>query len=322
VIHESCPARAALAGNPSDGYGGAVVSVPVPARSATVTLAAGDADDRGNGPETAAELVDATVRRHGRHVGRAPEPCSIDVTTTIPRSVGLAGSSAIVIALLRALQRHAGLAPLPPDELASLALSVEVDELGFAAGLQDRVVQAHGRPMFMRFDPAHTGEIAGLVTGTYETLRRPIPGWLSVAVRPSESEPSQASHGSLRARHDEGDTVVAAAMAELGSVAVGAAAAIDAGDVVALGRAIDTTFDIRRSIMDLRPGQVEMVDEARRAGAYANFAGSGGAVSVLAVDEATSRSAAALLAAIGCEIIGVSSPATGGCHTPSVPSTP
>ncbi len=29
-IVTTCPARAALAGNPSDGYGGAVVAVPVP----------------------------------------------------------------------------------------------------------------------------------------------------------------------------------------------------------------------------------------------------------------------------------------------------
>ncbi len=304
MITESCPARAALAGNPSDGYGGAVLSVPVPTRSATVHLTAGDAR-----PVEAVDLVDATIRRHGRHVGGTPRPCSIDVTTTIPRSVGLAGSSAIVIALLRALQRHAGLAPLPPEELASLALSVEVDELGFAAGLQDRVVQSYGRPMFMQFGPTHTGEVAGLVTGTYEMLRRPIPGWLTVAVRSSESEASQTVHQSLRDRYQAGDRSITAAMAELGSMAVTAAAAIDAGDTAALGRAVDRTFDLRTSIMELRSGQVEMVMEARRAGAYANFAGSGGAVTVLALDEATSRAAAERLIAIGCEIIDVSSPA-------------
>ena len=317
MIVESCSARAALAGNPSDGYGGAVVSVPVSARSATVTVTAGDAR-----PEAAIDLVEATVRRHARHTGRRPPACAIDVTTTIPRSVGLAGSSAIVIALLRALQRHAGLAPFAPDELASLALSVEVDELGFAAGLQDRVVQAYDRAMFMRFGPAQTGEIAGLVTGTYETLRRPIPGWLTVAVRQSENEPSQAVHRSLRERHEEGDPVIAAAMAELGTAAADAAAAIDAGDMLGLGEAMDRTFDIRNSVMDLRAGQVEMVEVARRAGAFANFAGSGGAVSVLAVDEATSSRATERLVAIGCEIIDVSSPAAGDCHTPSVPSTP
>ncbi|MET0910974.1 MAG: hypothetical protein ABWZ99_16020, partial [Ilumatobacteraceae bacterium] len=243
---------------------------------------------------------------------------AIDVTTTIPRSVGLAGSSAIVIALLRALQRHAGLPPLPPDELASLALSVEVDELGYAAGLQDRVVQAYGRPMAMRFGPAHTRDVAGLTAGTYEELTDPLPGWLTVAARSTESEPSQTVHRSLRERHDDGDPQVVAAMADLAAAALEAADAIVAGDAPGLGRAMDRTFDIRRSIVDIRPGQREMIDVARRAGAFANFAGSGGAVSVLALDEATSRSVSAGLRAIGCEIIDARAP--GDRHTPSLQS--
>jgi glucuronokinase len=211
---------------------------------------------------------------------------------------------------------------LPPDELASLALAVEVDELGFAAGLQDRVVQAYDGPMLMRFGAEYTGTVNGLVTGAYEALPRPIPGWLTVAVRPSESEPSQTVHRSLRDRGDAGDPVIASAMAELGSLAVAAASAIDAGETRRLGQAMDRTFDIRNSIIDLRAGQVEMIEVARGAGAFANFAGSGGAVSVLAVDAATSRAATERLASIGCEIIAVSMPGSGQCQTPSVPSTP
>jgi glucuronokinase len=217
--------------------------------------------------------------------------------------VGLAGSSAIVIAVLRALQRHARLPPLPPDELASLALSVEVDELGYAAGLQDRVVQAYGRPMLMRFDPDRSRLVSGLAAGSYHELREPLPGWLTVAARPTESEPSQVVHRSLRERHERGEEPVVAAMAELAATAEAAASVIRIGDVAALGRAMDRSYDIRRSIMDIRPGQAEMIDTARRAGAWANFAGSGGAVSVLAPDEATSRDASARLEAIGCDII-------------------
>jgi glucuronokinase len=314
---ETCPARAALAGNPSDGYGGAVVSVPVMTRWATVRLRAAERTQF----DTATDLVAATLSRHGRHIGRTVAPCTIEVTTTIPRSVGLAGSSAIVIALLRALQRHAGLPAFSPDELASLALSVEVDELGFAAGLQDRVVQAHGRPMVMRFGDDGARLVAGLTAGTYVELSDPIPGWLTVAARASESEPSQRVHRSLRERYDAGDPKVAAAMTELASAAWEAVSAISARDAASLGHAMDRTFDIRRSIMDIRPGQEEMVEVARRAGAFANFAGSGGAVSVLAVDDARSRQASAALVAIGCEIIEVTRPDTGECHTPSVPST-
>ena len=41
---------------------------------------------------------------------------------------------------------------------------------------------------------------------------------------------------------------------------------------------IDENFDTRRSIYRLPPWQIEMVEAARRTGASAKFAGSGGAV--------------------------------------------
>ena len=44
-----------------------------------------------------------------------------------------------------------------------------------------------------------------------------------------------------------------------------------------LGELIDANFDLRRSICRIPAGQAEMVDRARRAGATAKFAGSGGA---------------------------------------------
>ena len=64
--------------------------------------------------------------------------------TTVPVQVGLAGSSAIITAVFRALAAFYGvtleqLAPLAV--LPSHVLSVERDMLGIAAGLQDRVIQ-------------------------------------------------------------------------------------------------------------------------------------------------------------------------------------
>ncbi len=48
-----------------------------------------------------------------------------------------------MVGALRCLMRHYGLPPaaIPRPRLAGLALSVERDELGITAGLQDRVVQ-------------------------------------------------------------------------------------------------------------------------------------------------------------------------------------
>ena len=91
---------------------------------------------------TAARSIEAAL-------ARAVPGRTVDVrwTSDIPRSVGLAGSSAIVVATLRALARPGDPAP-DPLELAKLALLVEQD-LGIVAGLQDRAVQATGEPVLV-----------------------------------------------------------------------------------------------------------------------------------------------------------------------------
>jgi glucuronokinase len=74
--------------------------------------------------------------------------------TNIPRQVGLAGSSALVTSLIKALVKYYNI-PLyifPLHAQANMALSAERDELGIPSGFQDRVVQIYGGCMSMSFD--------------------------------------------------------------------------------------------------------------------------------------------------------------------------
>lgn len=67
---------------------------------------------------------------------------TLSYRTTIPRQRGLSGSSAIAAAALNCMLRHYGLeAAVPPADRPQLVLAAET-ELGIAAGLQDRVIQA------------------------------------------------------------------------------------------------------------------------------------------------------------------------------------
>ncbi|MGA9279113.1 MAG: hypothetical protein WBV89_19350, partial [Ilumatobacter sp.] len=75
----------------------------VPALAATVTVTD---SDRLRIDARASSLVQATLTVLHRHVDADVSTVAIDVDTTIPRSVGLAGSSAIVIATIRALVLH------------------------------------------------------------------------------------------------------------------------------------------------------------------------------------------------------------------------
>jgi glucuronokinase len=244
----TAPARAALLGNPSDGYGGAVVAFAFADCEAQVELADDERDDL--------PLLRATARRAGA------AGTGLRLRTTIPSEVGLGGSSAIVIAALRALGVDAA-----PDEVARIALAVEVEDLGIAAGLQDRLVQAHGGVLFMDF-----GE------GSVEALDPGLLPPLYVAWRPDAGAASGRFHGDLRARFERGERAVVAAMAELGDVARAGAAALRAGDHAQVHRLVDRTFDLRASIADLDARHVRMVELARATGASANYAGSGGAI--------------------------------------------
>src|SRR5581483_5872560 len=80
-------ARAALVGNPSDGYGGATLALTVPERRAEVRVVTG----RGS-IDPPSELVAAAVARFECEIAPGAPPSDLRWETTIPRSVGLGGS--------------------------------------------------------------------------------------------------------------------------------------------------------------------------------------------------------------------------------------
>lgn len=325
----TCAARAALAGNPSDGYRGAVVAIPVPTVAATVRYRRRDRFEIAHGPTPddtftdldqlvdrverfgygdARALIVATLRALRRHVGARIEPGRLDAASTIPRSVGLAGSSAIVIATIRAVvtahstSTWAMRLAADPALTAAIALDAERRELGIAAGLQDRVVQAFDRPMFMDFESVTSlGE--GLESGVYRPLPQP-PGVVFVAVLHVAAEPSTIVHSSLRDDFEAGRGGTRRLMAEIADQARSAADAIERGDLDALGAAMDGTLELRRSLMVLDPRHLAMSEAAQSLGCHVNWSGSGGAVTVLAPNDTVATSARrALRDDLGCEVI-------------------
>src|SRR3984885_596281 len=179
-------ARAALAGNPSAGYGGAVLALALPTRRATARAWR----VRASAVDPPSELVTATVARFAsEHAPVARETTDVSWQTTIPRGVGLGGSSAIVVAVLRALCDLWSVT-LEPLAMAELALSIEVDDLGIAAGLQDRIAQTHEGLTFMDFGAPGPATVQPL------DPRRLPP--LLVAWRPESGGHSGDVHAPLR----------------------------------------------------------------------------------------------------------------------------
>ena len=311
-------ARAALAGNPSDGHGGAVVATVVPALAATVSFESDThfgftgstarfasitdvaewverGDFEGDQP-----LMQAALTVLHRRLDADLSPHDLRFVTTIPRSLGLAGSSAIVTAtILAMIGSHQD--DLWAHELVdrfelipSLALEAERDVLGITAGLQDRVVQIFDGTVAMEFGPDHLRTDHGLDIGSYRRLG-PLPDGMFVAYRDGTSQDSGLVHGSAATD----SAAFQQAMERAATAARAAADAIDRGDALALGRAMDATFDERAMAFDLDPAHVEMIEVARDAGASANYTGSGGSIVVLAPD----NRAADALRRIGCTIV-------------------
>jgi glucuronokinase len=293
AVSTTVPARTGLVGHPSDGFGGAVLAAPLPQVAATVTVAPATSTEITVGDRRFGDLAGLLAAGHhgesklltaaaARLAAWLPEPppaagFTMTWDTTIPRSVGLAGSSALVVGALRSLAGHWGVT-IPDTDGPRLALEVETDLLGIAAGPQDRAVQWHGTTVLVD---------AGTTPWRVEPVRAPRPVGAFLCWTAAGRQPSQRTHGPLQRRRDEPE--LRRRMAALATLARDAAAALRAGDLPALRTAIDAGFEHRRAVVPLDPAHVELVEGLRALGAAATYAGSGGAVVAVVDDEGPLR---------------------------------
>jgi len=199
----------------------------------------------------------------------------------IPLRLGLAGSSAIITACMKALMSFYGV-DIPKAVMANLVLSVETVELGIAAGLQDRVAQAYEQPVFMDFNKA-TMDKQGY--GNYETIKAENFKNMYIAFRKNLSEGTEVVHNNLRARYNIGEKVVLEAMEKWIGLTDSYCDALRKDDQQAIHNLINQNFDLRRSLVAVSEGNIEMVETARSVGASAKFTGSGGAIIGTYADE-------------------------------------
>jgi glucuronokinase len=199
---------------------------------------------------------------------------AIRYASDIPRQVGLAGSSAIAVALLRALAAHHG-RTIPLSELPGLALRAETDGLGIHGGLMDRVSQAYGGLLYMDLSPERLDSTG---SGAYESLPWQRLPRLYVAWHPRWSAGSDTVHNDLKVRVAAGEAEALALLAELAALADEAREAIRHGDRLDLLPIMDRNFDLRERLVDVGEGNRRLVRTGRRLGAGVKQAGSGGAV--------------------------------------------
>jgi len=199
---------------------------------------------------------------------------TIRYSSNIPLRLGLAGSSAIITACLKALTLYFNVKISEPI-FANLVLSVERDELGISAGLQDRVAQAFEAPVIMNFD-REIMEKQGY--GVYERISSETFPMFYIAYRRNLSEGTEVVHNNLKARFEIGDQEVLDAMKRWAQITEEFRIALNEGSVKRMNELVNENFDLRRKIVRISKGNIEMVELARSVGASAKFTGSGGAV--------------------------------------------
>ncbi len=300
IIETYAYARAGLIGNPSDGYFGKTISISVrnyrarvvcyPSANLEIRLSAIDSpvwksiDDLREGVKLygyygGLRLIRAIIKRFAdyceqNNITLDKRNFTVEYESDIPARVGLAGSSAIITATLRAMMQFYEV-DIPKEIQPNIILAAERDELGIGAGLQDRVIQVHETMVYMDFDKDHL-DTKGY--GIYEELDPALLPNIFIAYDTRLSEGSEVFHNNIRERFEQGDPVIVDAMKQFAQYAADARDAIKANDHEKLGELMNANFDLRSSLYKLSKSDLDLVHYARLVGASSKFAGSGGAV--------------------------------------------
>ncbi|HLP19829.1 MAG TPA: hypothetical protein VK174_05985 [Chitinophagales bacterium] len=291
--------RAALIGNPSDGYYGKTIAFVFKNFTAQVELEESAhlhiiPCNRDRMVFNSAKEIVEEVQEFGYYGGVRLVKGAIEVfynysaarghtlhsknftirySTNIPHRLGLAGSSAIVTAVMKSLMQFYQF-DIPKPVLANLILSVEKDELNIGAGLQDRVAQVYSQPVYMDFDKAIMDSQG---YGNYVPFDKDMLPPLYLAYRENLSEGSEVTHNDLAARYARGDADVLDAIEQWKDLTVEVWSKLQKDDKDIAGL-INRNFDIRNSTIQVSSGNKQLVQAARAAGASAKFTGSGGAI--------------------------------------------
>ena len=211
-----------------------------------------------------------------------PQGVRIVTRSESPVGAGLAGSSALNIALCAALAAWCD-RRLPPAQLTALALDLEAQVIRAPTGGQD-------------YQPALYGGVASLALGPGGMRRRPLDidtaalGARLVLAYTGDSRNSGANNWEITKRRLDGDPQVTAALQDIADVAAQMEAALEREDWRALGHQISAEWAVRKQ---LAPGvTTPAIDaligaglDAGATGAKVCGAGGGGCILLLAEPE-------------------------------------
>ncbi|MEZ0609893.1 mevalonate kinase [Fibrella sp. WM1] len=300
IIETRAYARAGLLGNPSDGFFGKTIALSVRNFGASVKLYESpelviepQPQDTNSfrslhhlrdavatlGYQGGIPLLKAAAKTFLDHCDRQGirlpnKNFTLRYATSIPRQVGLSGSSAIIVAAYRAMMTFYNI-DIPLPELPNIVLATETNELGIAAGLQDRVIQCYEGCVYMDFDQTLMEQQGH---GLYEPIPPQLLPNLYIAYKTTLGKQSGRVHSDVRSRWQKGEPLVVDTLRNIADLARQGREALLNGETGRLNELINQNFDYRKQIYPISEANQAMIDTARRCGASASFTGSGGSI--------------------------------------------
>jgi galactokinase/mevalonate kinase-like predicted kinase len=272
----SAPGRCGIIGNPSDIYGGTVVSCSIPAR-ATCRLTLGEGESL---PQDR-RLWDAAIARFP-----LGEPAKVEWRTDVPRSAGLSGSTALLAATL-ACVLHAIRTPADfktrqgRTAFAELVRDIELNEAKVTCGYQDAYMICHGGLNRMQFVGKHP--ITSGPFGSVEPLKADLPFLL---VTTGVERLSGSVHGPMRDRWLAGETLVVESMTRIQELGELGAEALVKADYAKLGTLMDENHALVAKLGGSGDAIDRLIASCKANGALgAKLAGAGLGGTVIALTE-------------------------------------
>lgn len=261
---------------------------------ARVTLVAAEQTRLSNGSEEARIVSDADLAPRGdlldlaraalRFVGPPLPQAQISFESEIPLRSGLAGSTALLVALLHALLVWRG-ERLVGHGLAEQARRLEREDLGIVCGFGDQYMASFGGLRFLDFrGKAHGSPTETLRFATVEDLARFVPRLPFVLAFTGVEHSSTAVHAPIRARWLAGERDAVEGYTRVAALGAEGKRALLEGDWRQLAAAMNENHAIQRGLGGSGEVNERLIDAALAAGApAAKLAGAGHGGTIVAL---------------------------------------
>lgn len=292
-IEVSAPGRCGIIGNPTDMYGGTVISCSVGLRArVSVTPAPGLVLETGGETCVIRGRDDLRPRRDLFDLPRAildymrlPDlNCHVRYESEIPLRSGLAGSTALVVALLRALLAWQDQHPRN-YQLAERARHIELNYLRVVCGYQDAYMTTFGGLNYLDFrGKQFYKEAEAELFGTVESLNDYVPGLPFLLAFTGVRHSSGAVHQPLRERWLDGEQLVVKSYERIMALARMGKKALLLADWPELAKLMNENHAIQRQLGGSGEANERLIEAALAVGApAAKLAGAGDGGTIIAL---------------------------------------